>query len=67
MRKQGADGNGSSPQDVYPVPEEIKKRAYISGRKAYDELYRRSIDNPSAFWGEVAAQYVTCFKKWDVV
>ncbi len=68
MRKKEASGNGTPHhQDVFPVPEEIRKRAYISGKEAYETLYRRSLENPDAFWGEIAGQYVDWFKKWDTV
>jgi hypothetical protein len=45
-------------KDIYPVPEKIKKMAYISGRKAYDELWKKSVDKPEEFWGEIAGQQV---------
>lgn len=32
----------------------------------YDELFRRSIDDPEGFWGE-AAEAITWHKKWDRV
>ncbi len=54
-------------KDVYPIPENIKKMAYISGREAYDKLWKRSIEEPDAFWGEIASEYVEWFKKWDKV
>jgi acetyl-CoA synthetase len=54
-------------KDIYPVPEKIKKMAYISGRKAYDELWKKSVDKPEEFWGEIAGEYVEWFKKWDKV
>ena len=54
-------------KDVYPVPENIKKMAYISGRDAYDKIWKRSIEEPDAFWAEIAGEYVEWFKKWDKV
>jgi len=54
-------------KDVYPVPEWIKKEAHIKGREEYDKLYKRSIEDPEGFWGEIAEEYVTWFKKWDTV
>jgi acetyl-CoA synthetase len=54
-------------KDVYPIPENIRKMAYISGREAYDKLWKRSIEQPDAFWGEIASEYVEWFKKWDKV
>ena len=54
-------------KDVYPIPENIEKMAYISGRAAYDKLWKRSIEEPDAFWSEIASEYVEWFKKWDKV
>ncbi|HDQ04113.1 MAG TPA: acetate--CoA ligase [Deltaproteobacteria bacterium] len=54
-------------KESYPIPEEIKKKAWISGREAYDKLYKRSIEEPDKFWAEIAEEYVEWFKKWDKV
>lgn len=52
-------------KEVYPVPEKVKKMAFVSGREAYDKLYKRSIEDPEGFWGEIAEEYIEWFKKWD--
>src|ERR1035437_10146916 len=54
-------------KEIYPVPEKIKKTAYIRGRKAYDELWKKSIEGSDDFWADVASQQVEWFKKWDKV
>jgi acetyl-CoA synthetase len=54
-------------KEIYPVPEKIKKDAYISGRAAYDKLWKRSIDEPEAFWSEIGKEYVEWFKPFDKV
>ncbi|HOU77672.1 MAG TPA: acetate--CoA ligase [Syntrophales bacterium] len=54
-------------KEVYPVPEKIKKMAYISGREAYDKLWKRSIEDPNGFWSEIAKEYVEWFKPFDKV
>jgi len=54
-------------KDIYPVPEKIKKMAYISGREAYDKLWKRSIEEPDAFWSEIGKEYVEWFKPFDKV
>ena len=38
-------------QEIYPVPASVKEAALIDEAK-YNELYRWSIDDPEAFWGE---------------
>jgi acetyl-CoA synthetase len=54
-------------KEVYPVPEKIKKMAYISGREAYDKLWKRSIEDPQGFWSEIGKEYVEWFKPFDKV
>jgi acetyl-CoA synthetase len=54
-------------KEVYPIPEAAKKKAWVSGRAAYDAMWKKSIEQPEAFWAEVAEQQVTWFKKWDKV
>ena len=51
---------------VFEVPEELKKSAYINKEK-YEELYKRSVEDPEKFWAEQAEEFVTWFKKWDKV
>ncbi len=38
---------------VYPVTSEWANRAYID-KARYEEMYRRSVDDPNAFWAEQA-------------
>lgn len=49
-----------------PVPEAIAKNAHIS-KEQYDALYKRSIEDPDAFWGEQADQFLSWYKMWDKV
>jgi len=39
-------------EKVYPVPAAWQSRAWINETK-YQEMYKRSIDDPNGFWGEV--------------
>ena len=39
-------------EKVYPVPPEWTSRAWIDETK-YQEMYKRSIDDPDGFWGEI--------------
>ncbi|AGY91664.1 acetyl-CoA synthetase [Spiribacter curvatus] len=50
----------------YPVPPETADNALLS-REAYDRMYRRSLDQPEAFWAEQAEEFLTWFRKWDRV
>ena len=40
-----------SEDKIYPVPEELAKRAWVD-ETAYRELYRRSVEDPEGFWRE---------------
>ncbi len=48
-----------------PSPEVIRK-AYIGSLDEYKRIYKRSIDDPEAFWGELAEQ-LDWYQKWDKV
>jgi len=54
-------------KEVYPVPPKVQETAYINSMDAYEKLYKRSLEDPEGFWGEVAGEYVEWFKKWDKV
>ncbi len=51
---------------VFKVPEELKKTAYIKGVEEYNEIYKKSIEDPERFWAE-KAEDLHWFKKWDKV
>src|SRR5690349_3052090 len=51
---------------VFPPPAGFAEKAWISSHVQYDRMYRQSIDEPEAFWGEAAAE-LHWFKKWDRV
>jgi len=55
-----------SEHKVYPVPAEIAANAHIDAAK-YEEMYRRSVDDPEGFWGEQAQEFLDWFKPWDKV
>lgn len=50
----------------YPPSEEFAKNAYVSSREQFDDMYKRSIEDPDGFWGEMAEE-LDWFKKWDKV
>ncbi len=49
--------------EKYNPPKGIVERAWI---KDYESLYKRSVEDPEGFWGEVAEE-LSWFKKWDKV
>jgi acetyl-CoA synthetase len=51
---------------VFPPPAEFAAKAHVSGMAAYQELYRRSIQEPEAFWAEIAGE-LEWFAPWTKV
>lgn len=51
---------------TYPVPESFAATAHITLEK-YQEMYKRSIEQPDAFWAEQAKEFLTWGKEWDSV
>jgi acetyl-CoA synthetase len=51
---------------VFPPPEDFAKRAHIRSMAEYEEIYRRSVADPEAFWAE-AARELHWFKPWEKV
>ncbi len=46
---------------------EYRKVAYIKSMEEYEKLYRRSLEDVDNFWGEMAEEYISWYKKWDFV
>jgi acetyl-CoA synthetase len=51
---------------VYPVPAEFAAKSYIDQAR-YEEMYKRSVEDPEGFWAEQAEQFVTWSKPWNKV
>jgi len=50
----------------FPPPADFAKQAHIQSQQQYEQLYRRSLEDPDGFWGEQAAA-LHWFQKWDRV
>jgi acetyl-CoA synthetase len=50
---------------VFEPPKEFVEKAYLNSFDEYKKLYKRSIDDPNGFWGEMAEKHIDWFKKWD--
>ncbi|MBN2562951.1 MAG: acetate--CoA ligase [Phycisphaerae bacterium] len=59
------DSGTPGPQKFAP-PADFSAQAHIKSKAEYEALYKRSIEDPEGFWGEVAADF-HFFKKWDKV
>jgi acetyl-CoA synthetase len=51
---------------VFPPPPEFAAKAHIKSLEEYEALYRRSIQDPEAFWGEIASE-LHWFTPWTRV
>ena len=43
-----------SAPDLYPASDAFRARAHVGSREAYDEMYRRSVEDNEGFWAEQA-------------
>jgi acetyl-CoA synthetase len=52
---------------VFDPPDRARDRAYISSREQYEEMYKRSVEDPESFWADAADEFLYWHKKWDKV
>ena len=41
--------------------------AYVKSMDEYQDLYKRSLEDPDGFWSEQARKYLSWQKEWDFV
>ncbi len=51
---------------IFYPPKELSASAYIKSFDEYQKIYKRSLDNPEGFWGDMAKD-LDWFKKWEKV
>ncbi len=51
---------------VFPAPEDFAAKAHVKSLDEYERMYRRSVDEPEAFWAEAAAE-LEWFEPWATV
>lgn len=51
----------------YAPPAHVREVAYINSREQYDEMHRRSIEDPEGFWGEVAREELQWMEPFHTV
>ncbi len=51
---------------IFNPPEEFSKNAHIKSMEEYRKIWKRSIDDPEGFWGEIAKDLVW-FEPWQKV
>ncbi len=57
----------SSEERTFPPSKEISEKAHIGNMEDYETMYKKSIEDPEGFWGEIAEKNISWFKKWDKV
>lgn len=50
----------------FEPPKELVDRAHVKSIAQYEAEWKKSIDDPDGYWGEIAEKF-TWFKKWDRV
>ena len=58
--------SAAKPDKKYPPSKDFSKHAAIKSMRQYRAIYKRSMDDPEGFWGEMA-QGLYWFKKWKKV
>ncbi|MBI2646880.1 acetate--CoA ligase [Candidatus Woesearchaeota archaeon] len=51
---------------VFYPSNEFSRNSYIKNMQEYSFMYKKSIENPEAFWAEKANE-LEWFKKWDII
>ena len=51
---------------VFPPPAEFAAKAHVTSLEQYEAMYRRSVEEPEAFWAEAAGE-LEWFRPWDAV
>ncbi|MDA8085038.1 MAG: acetate--CoA ligase [Nitrospiraceae bacterium] len=52
---------------TFPPSKDLSAHAHIKSMAEYDSMYKRSVEDPEGFWGEMAEKNLTWYKKWDKV
>jgi acetyl-CoA synthetase len=52
---------------TFAPPGWFSEKAHIQSISQYEEMYKRSVEDPEGFWAEMAEKYITWYKKWDKV
>ena len=51
----------------FPPPPKFSEQAHIGSMEQYEEIYKRSIDDPEGFWADMAEEHLVWQRKWDKV
>jgi len=65
-RDQGFEHLAGEETTIAPPPE-LAAEAAIGSHGAYEELYRRSMEDPEGFWSDMANEHLTWMEPFDTV
>jgi acetyl-CoA synthetase len=57
----------SDEKRIFAPSGQSSQTAYIKSFQEYEELYRRSTEDPEGFWAEKAEEMLHWYRKWDTV
>jgi acetyl-CoA synthetase len=57
----------SSEQRTFAPSAEFSSKAHIGSIQQYEEMYKKSVDDPEGFWSDIAEKNISWYKKWDKV
>jgi acetyl-CoA synthetase len=52
---------------LFQPPEEGRREAHVKSMAEYEQLYRRSMEDPEGFWAGRASELITWDRPWDTV
>ncbi|KAL6080039.1 acetyl-coenzyme A synthetase 2 [Balamuthia mandrillaris] len=64
---QGPTKKQRGEEAFYVPPPGIQASAYINSLEQYQKMYERSVSEPEAFWGELAAEMLTWYRPFHHV
>ena len=53
--------------ETYSPPERVRDGALVTSREGYEALWRRSLDEPDAFWTEMANEHLELIEPWHTL
>ena len=54
-------------EEKYPPSDLFKSQAHINSKAEYEMMHKRSLEDPDAFWGELANEHIKWDKPFDTV
>ena len=49
--------NSHSPDDIFAPPSRLQSESHVKSIEDYHEMYKRSVEDPEGFWGDIAKQF----------